>query len=199
VANLLAVAAATFVLVMIPGPNVALVVGNSLRYGMRMGAVTVLGTTLGVAIQLALVVLGMAAIIEVAADALIWIRWAGVAYLVWLGIRTWNEVADDLGKVSAAPALFWRGCLLAAVNPKTLLFNAAFLPQFMSTENGATGQLAVVAAVFLVVLMVGDMVWTLFSASARRLFEKHSAMRNRLTGGFFVTAGIGLALSRRNF
>ncbi len=196
-ANLFAVAAATFVLVMIPGPNVALVVANSLRYGMRMGAVTVLGTTFGVAIQLAFVVLGLAAIIEVAAGASIWIRWAGVAYLIWLGIRTWNEASHNLDKVEAAPALFWRGCMLAAVNPKTLLFNAAFLPQFILIENGAARQLAAVATVFLTVLLAGDMLWAFFAASAHRLFEKHLAMRNRITGGFLVAAGIGLALSRR--
>lgn len=196
-ANLFAVAAATFVLVMIPGPNVALVVANSLRYGMRLGAVTVLGTTLGVAIQLAFVVLGLAAIIEIAADALIWIRWAGVAYLIGLGIRKWNEAGENLDKVEAAPALFWRGCMLAAVNPKTLLFNAAFLPQFILIENGAAGQLAAVATVFLTVLLAGDMLWAFFAATAHRLFEKHLAMRSRITGGFLVAAGIGLALSRR--
>ena len=195
-ANLLALTVATAVLVIIPGPNVALIVANSLRYGVRIGAVTVLGTTLGVAVQLLLVVLGMAAIIELAADALTWIRWAGVAYLVWLGIRTWNEPADDLGKVVAAPAMFWRGCTVAAVNPKTLLFNAAFLPQFVASGGSAAGQLAIVAAVFLTVLLVGDMLWAMFAGGARGLLVTHAATRNRVTGGFLVAAGIGLALSR---
>jgi threonine/homoserine/homoserine lactone efflux protein len=111
--SLLALIVATAVLLMIPGPNVALIVANSLRYGFRTGVVTVLGTTAGVALQLAVVVVSMAAVIELAAETLAWIRWAGVAYLIVLGIRTWREPADDLTRIEPAPALFWRGCVLA--------------------------------------------------------------------------------------
>ena len=196
--NLIALTAATFVLVLFPGPNVALIVANSLSYGRRLGLVTVLGTTLGVALQLALVVFGMAAIIEMAANALVWIKWAGVIYLIWLGIRTWNEKAADLGNMHATPTVFWRACAIAAVNPKTLLFNAAFVPQFVPSGSGSAGQLALVAAVFLTVLCIGDTLWVLFASSARRLLGRVSLWRNRLTGGFLVAAGIGLALSRRN-
>jgi len=197
VVNLFALIAATMILVMIPGPNVALIVANSLRYGLRMGSITVLGTTFGVGLQLVAVVLGMAVIIELIAEALTWIRWVGVAYLIWLGIRIWNEPADDLSKIGAAPAMFWRGCLVAATNPKTLLFNAAFLPQFVGSGDSAVGQLALVASVFLTVLLAGDMLWALFAGSARRLLVRHSKIRNRFTGAFLVAAGIGLALSRR--
>ena len=195
--NLIALAAATLVLVMIPGPNVALIVANSIRYGIRMGSVTVFGTTVGVALQLAIVLLGMAAIIELAAGALTWIRWAGVAYLIWLGVSTWRERAEDLSKITAAPAVFWRACIVAAVNPKTLLFNAAFLPQFVPSGGNATMQLAVVSGVFLTVLLLGDMLWALSAGTARQLLEKHAAARNKITGGFLVAAAIGLALSRR--
>jgi len=198
VSNLIALAIATGILVMVPGPNVALIVANSIRYGSRMGAMTVLGTTAGVALQLLAVVLGLAAIVELAVDALIWVRWFGIAYLIYLGIRTWNEPADDLSNVTAAPAMFWRGCMIAAINPKTLLFNAAFLPQFIA-NGGVTGtQLAVVAIVFLAVLLVGDMLWALTAGSARQLLNRYSSARNRASGGFLVVAGVGLALSRRN-
>jgi len=147
---LVALVIATFILVIIPGPNVALIVANSLQYGFRMGLVTVVGTTAGVALQLLFVAAGMAIVVELAADALTWIRWAGVAYLIWLGIRTWRKPASDLRQVKAAPAMFLRGCLLAAANPKTLLFNAAFLPQFVG--DGSPGQFALVGSVFLGVL-----------------------------------------------
>lgn len=195
--NLLALTVATVVLVMIPGPNVALIVANSIRYGFRMGATTALGVTCGNAIQLVLVVLGMTAIIQFAAEALTWIRWAGVAYLVYLGIRTWNAPADDLGSVEAAPAVFWRAVLIAAINPKTLLFIAAFLPQFVVPGGGLAGHPAIVAAVFMAVLLAGDLVWALMAGSARGLMDRYSAARNRITGAFLVAAGVGLALSRR--
>jgi len=197
VANLLTLGIATAILVMIPGPNVALIVANSIRYGFGMGAMTVLGTTFGVALQLVAVVLGMAAFIELAAEALTWIRWAGVAYLVYLGIRTWNEPAEDLSKVAAAPVMFWRGSMIAVVNPKTLLFSAAFLPQFVVENGSASGQLAMVAIVFLAVLSLGDMIWASTASSSRRLLDRFAGARNRITGGFLVAAGVGLALARK--
>jgi threonine/homoserine/homoserine lactone efflux protein len=196
--NLIALSIATLILVMIPGPNAALIAANSVRYGQRMGAITVFGTTLGVAIQLVVVLLGMAAVIEVAADAMTWIRWAGVVYLVWLGMQTWREPVEDLSKVQAAPAVFWRASMLAAVNPKTLLFNAAFLPQFVAPGDNAAMQLTIVALVFLAVLLLGDMLWVVLAGSARRLLARQSTARNKMTGGLLIAAGIGLALSRRS-
>ncbi|MCH8943374.1 MAG: LysE family translocator [Proteobacteria bacterium] len=186
---------ATAVLVMIPGPNVALIVANSLRYGIRMGVMTVVGTTAGVAAQLALVVIGLAAVVEFAADTLVWIRWAGVVYLVWLGIRMWREPVAESQEVEAAPAMFCRGCLLAVLNPKILLFNAAFVPQFVG--DGSTAQFALVATVFVGVLFVGDVLWALFANSARQLLRRNALWRNRITGIFLAAAGIGLAFSRR--
>lgn len=186
---------ATAVLVMIPGPNVALIVANSLRYGIRMGVMTVVGTTAGVAAQLALVVIGLAAVVEFAADTLAWIRWAGVVYLVWLGFRMWREPVAESQEVEAAPAMFWRGCLFAVLNPKILLFNAAFVPQFVG--DGSTAQFALVATVFVGVLFVGDVLWALFANSARQLLRRNALWRNRITGIFLAAAGIGLAFSRR--
>lgn len=195
--SLLTLAAATAVLVLIPGPNVALIVANSLKFGFRTGVYTALGTTAGVALQLILVVLGLAAAISIAADALAWIRWAGVVYLIYLGLRTWREPAKDLGKIEAAPAKFWHGLLIAALNPKTLLFNAAFIPQFVGTAEASLVRLCLVAAVFLIVLLVGDVLWAAFANSARNVLGRYTNLRNRLTGLFLTAAGIGLALARR--
>ena len=186
---------ATSVLVLIPGPNVALIVANSLQSGFRMGVMTVLGTTVGVALQLALVVAGMATLLEFAADAFSWIRWAGVVYLLWLGIQTWRQPPADLATVTAAPRMFWRGCVLAVVNPKTLLFNAAFIPQFVN--EASPGQFALVSTVFLCMLFLGDVAWAFFASSARTLLLGFGSLRNRITGAFLVAAGVGLAVSRR--
>ena len=196
--SLIALAIATAVLVALPGPNVALIVANSLRSGLRAGAMTVLGTTLGVAMQLVLVVAGLAAIIELATDVLSWIKWAGVTYLVWLGVRTWRQPVTDLAGVEAQPVVFWRACLIAASNPKALLFNAAFLPQFLGIDASAV-QALLVGTVFLVVLLAGDMLWALFASAARPMLGRLSRLQNRLSGSLFIAAGVGLAISRRNF
>jgi threonine/homoserine/homoserine lactone efflux protein len=195
--SLLPLVMATAILVIIPGPNVALIVATSLRYGFRMGVHAVLGTTVGIGLQLALIVLGLAAIVEVAADALLWIKWAGVVYLVYLGIRTWREPAEDLDSAMAAPAMFGRGCATAVLNPKTLLFSAAFIPQFVGAADATAARLGLVAAVFLAVLFIGDVLWAACASSAGHFFARYARLRNRLTGAFLTAAGIGLALSRR--
>ena len=109
--------------------------------------------------------------------------------------------ADDLAQIKAqSPAgTFWRGLGLAVINPKTLLFNAAFLPQFVAGTNGAANELFMLATIFLSVIVVGDAMWAVFAASARNWLNKYGNLRNKVTGGFLFGAGIGLAFSRRNF
>lgn len=198
--NLLALIAATVVLLLIPGPNIAIIVAASLRDGLRFGLITALGTSAGLALQLLLVVAGMAAVIEMAASALTLIKWAGVAYLIYLGISTWRTAQADLDEIGrrSQAATFWRGLGLAVANPKTLLFNAAFLPQFVANEPGATGQLWLLATVYLLVIIVGDSMWALFAAKARKCLKKYEKIRNKLTGGLLLGAGLGLALTRQN-
>jgi threonine/homoserine/homoserine lactone efflux protein len=194
--SLVALALATAVLVAIPGPNVALTVATSLRHGFAAGALTVAGAVAGVGIQLLLVVVGLAALLEVAASALQWIKWLGVAYIVVLGILTWRQPATDLPVGRVRPLFFGHGLLIAVANPKTLLFNAAFLPQFVPA-NAAAAEPALAAAVMLAVILVGDLAWALFASRARTVFTRFDGLRNRLTGAFLVAAGIGLAVSRR--
>jgi homoserine/homoserine lactone efflux protein len=197
--NLIALVLATIILILIPGPNVALIVANSLKHGLRYGLITAAGTTAGIAFQLLLVIVGMAALIEMTAMALVWIRWLGVIYLVYLGIRTWNEPPADLGQITAQSraGTFWRAAFIAVINPKTLLFNAAFLPQFVSGTPQAANELVIVTAVFLVVIVLGDALWAVFAASARKWLGRYGSLRNRITGSFLISAGLGLALTRR--
>ncbi len=201
IGHAVALAAATLLLVAVPGPNVATIVATSIRHGARLGMVTVAGTTLGVALQLLLVVAGLATLVGVAADALAWIRWAGVAYLIVLGVRTWTSWADDLDAVEARAGrpsrLALRGAILAVVNPKTLIFNAAFLPQFVDPSGNPASQLALLAAVFVAVLAAGDCAWALAAGSARSALQKYGRLRNRITGGLLVASGVGLAAARR--
>jgi len=196
--SLLVLIGATAVLVAIPGPNAALIVGHSVRYGIRVGLVTVVGTTLGTGLQLLLVVLGLATLLEIVSSALIWLKWLGAAYLVYLGIRTWNRNSASLAGISVAATgrSLPDGAVLALANPKTLAFNAAFLPQFIATDANPGQELAIVAAVFLAVLIAGDLLWVVFAAGARRWLARAGRLRDRLAGGFLVGAGVGLALAQ---
>lgn len=199
IAAVLALVGATALLVAIPGPNVALIVANTIAYGFRFGAATVFGTTMGVALQLAVVVLGLATLLEFAASAFVWLKWAGVFYLVYLGIVSWRRGTEDLQNTTASRrplhVLFWQGLLLAVINPKTLLFNAAFLPQFVN-QHGGPNALLVPAVLYLGVILAGDLIWASTAHRARPMIMTLGRLRHRLTGCLFIGSGIGLALAR---
>lgn len=186
---------------MIPGPNVALIVANSVAHGARFGLLTVAGTSSAVVVQLSLTVLGASAVLNFLAASFDWLRWLGVIYLIWLGIAAWRAPAVDLARVGpqarSARLIFARGFLVGLTNPKTLLFYGAFLPQFITPGPTAADQLLLLAATFLVVAVVLDSVWALLAGRLRGLLMTHVRLRNRLTGGLLVGAGVGLALARR--
>ena len=92
--------------------------------------------------------------------------------------------------------LFRNALLIAVINPKTLVFDAAFLPQFVTAQAGLA-QLAAAAAVMLAVIFIGDLCWALFASRASSILSRYSAARNRVTGAFLLAAGLGLAFARR--
>jgi homoserine/homoserine lactone efflux protein len=197
----LAFVLACVVLIVIPGPNVALIVANSVAHGGRFGLLTVAGTSSAVVVHLTLTVLGASVVLNVLAASFDWLRWLGVAYLVWLGIGAWRAPAADLSRVGPQPRsarlIFARGFAVGLTNPKTLLFYGAFLPQFITPGPTASDQLLLLAVTFLGIAIVLDSVWALLADRLRALLVARVRLRNRLTGGLLVGAGLGLALARR--
>jgi threonine/homoserine/homoserine lactone efflux protein len=197
----LAFIAAVVILMAIPGPNVALIVANSVAHGTRFGLLTVAATSSAV-VHLSLTVIGATAILSVLAASFDWLRWAGVAYLVWLGIAAWRAPVDDLTKTKpqarSGRVIFARGLLVGLTNPKTLLFYGAFFPQFITPGPEAGRQLLLLAVTFLVVAIVCDSGWAILAGRLRALLVAHTRLRNRLTGGLLVGAGLGLAMARRS-
>jgi threonine/homoserine/homoserine lactone efflux protein len=193
--------AATAILMLIPGPNVALIVANSIAHGARFGLLTVAGTTAAMIVQLGVTALGMTALLGDLARAFEILRWIGVAYLLWLGFNAWRAPAFDLTKTVPQPrssrAIFLRGFLVSLTNPKTLLFYAAFFPQFLTPDAGFASQIALLAATFLAVALTVDSGWALLAARFRGLLAVKGRLRNRLTGGLLMGAGLGLALARK--
>src|ERR1700755_1407718 len=188
----LAFIAATVILMVIPGPNVALIVANSVAHGTRFGLLTVAATSSAVVVHLSLTVIGATAILSVLAASFDWLRWAGVAYLVWLGIAAWRAPVDDLAKtrpqVRSGRVIFARGLLVGLTNPKTLLFYGAFFPQFVTPGPEAGRQLLRLAVTFLVVAIVCDSGWAVLTGRLRALLVAQARLRNRITGGLLVSA-----------
>jgi threonine/homoserine/homoserine lactone efflux protein len=197
--TVLALAIATAILVAIPGPNVALIVARSVRDGFRAGAVASFGTTAGVALQLGLIASGVVSLVQLAAMALAIIKWLGVIYLFGLAIVTWRSPPGQVNLPVNAPVRgnFVQGLMIALLNPKTLLFNAAFLPQFIQSPDSSGSEMLLLCAVFLTVLQVGDLVWAAFANVASRWIRRHEKLRHRISAVFLAGAGLGLALSRK--
>jgi homoserine/homoserine lactone efflux protein len=192
---------AVTVLMLIPGPNVALIVANSVAHGARYGLVTVAGTSAAMVLQLAVAGLGMAGLLASLGGWFEWLRWIGVAYLIYLGLQQWRAPAVDLARTPAEPrsgsGIFLRGLLVSLTNPKTLLFYGAFFPQFVAAGRPVAGQVAVLAATFLALAVLLDSAWAVAAGRARKLIAGRGRLRNRLAGGLLIGAGLGLGLARR--
>ena len=193
--------AAAIVLILIPGPNLAVIVANTVSRGRRAGFATLAGTTAAMVPQLALTSLGMTALISGAAEAFAWLRWLGVAYLVYLAYRAFTAPDDDLGQVAPQRLplrrLALRGFLVSLSNPKTLFFFAAFFPQFVDPRAPAAPQLALLCATFLGLAATLDSGWVLLAARLAGILNTGGRWRQRLTGGALLGAGLGLALARK--
>ena len=196
---------ATAVLILMPGPIVTLVVANSLAYGARTGLATVAGSSSGNALLVAAGALGLTTMLALIADVFQWIRWAGVAYLIYLGIRHWQAVfrppaAATVRPMPSARGVFWQGVLVAITNPKTILFYAAFFPQFLDTTLPVAPQLALMSVAFVVIATAFDSAYAVLASRLRAFFAegRGARWRNGITGTLLIGTGLGLALARRN-
>ncbi len=192
--------AAVVVLMLIPGPNVALIVANSVAHGARYGLLTVAGTASAQLLQLVLVAVGLTEFISAMGFLLGWVRWLGVAYLLYLGWQQWRAPVADLTATPPQPrdasAMVGRAMLVSLSNPKTLFFYSAFLPQFIVAGRPVLAQMTLLSVTFVVLAVSIDSLWAVLAARARRLLARHARLRNRVSGGCLVGAALGLAAVR---
>lgn len=191
------------VLAIIPGPNIAFIVANSIAHGTRYGLTSVAGTSSAMVPQLTITVLGATTLLTFMASAFEWLRWLGVAYLIYLGIKHWlANSQDDLNfdaeeKTNSYSKVYWRGFLISASNPKTLLFFGAFLPQFVSPHGNIALQMSVLSITFITLITITDSCWAILAGKARPYILRFAKLRDRISGAFLITAGIGLAMAKK--
>lgn len=201
---LLAFVAACVLLALTPGPNMALMIASTLSSGLRAGLVTLAGTTTGLALLVTAAAAGMTSIMVFMSSWFDVVRWAGAIYLVYLGVRQLWRLRDagasidvDASSVSHGSRYF-QGVAVSLSNPKVILFLGAFLPQFVDVRQDPVGQLAVLAALFIVVLAAVDIATTFAVAKARTsLGPGRLRLLDGLSGGLLVLGGLALAAMRR--
>lgn len=199
--------AAAFVLIVIPGPSVLFSIGRALALGRKAGIVSVAGNTLGTLVLATAVALGIGALIAASEIAFMIIKFAGAAYLVFLGIQTIvrrkkASAATIDGQSQPLWRVFGQATLVGVTNPKTLAFFVAVLPQFASTTAAwpMPIQLELFAVIFCVIAFASDSVWALIAAGARRWFGTSPKRIEALTatgGAMMIALGGVLAFARR--
>lgn len=178
VSSLVAFAVASVVLIAIPGPSVLFVIGRSLALGWRGGVLTVLGNATGQLVQVIAVALGVGVVVAESVVLFSIVKFAGAAYLVFLGIRTILHRGHAARRPAPPPpsspwTLVRQGALVGATNPKSVVFFVAILPQFVDYPAGSIPfQLALLGAVFLLIALVSDSLWAIVAGWARVWFVR---------------------------
>ncbi|WP_022666164.1 LysE family translocator [Desulfospira joergensenii] len=198
----LAFVIATAIMIALPGPSVLLTLAHSISFGWKQALSTVAGETMGIAVQLIIAAIGLTSLLGLVAQAFEYLRWAGAAYLIYLGVRQWQSTGQTL-TVEASPVsrtnLFVQGLVITIPNPKSLIFIAAFLPQFIDAARPLALQFAFIVPTFLVITFGVTSVWALAAGKARNFFQSQQAVQSvsRTAGGLMIISGLGLALARR--
>lgn len=203
-----AFAALAFALIVIPGPSVMFVIGRAVALGRRAALLTVVGNAAGLYLQVLGVAIGLGAVVERSVAVFTAIKLFGSGYLVWLGIqairnRTHTSSTADI----PPPAQTYRsvmvdGFIVGIANPKSIVFFAAILPQFVDRNGAPAGlQMAVLGLVFVLIALVSDSAWGMAAGTARRWFARSPRRLGRLGaagGTIMIGLGLQLAITGRN-
>jgi homoserine/homoserine lactone efflux protein len=189
----------TLVLVVTPGPIVTLVIATGASQGVRAALATVAGTTLGNALLITAIAFGLSWVLQNAAVLFEVLRWAGAAYLIWLGIKAWRHAGAAAAPISKRGVNFSRSLTVALTNPKTIAFFTAFLPQFVDPKLPVATQLIVMCTVSVLLAALTDSGWAIASGLGRAWFMKpaRAKLLGRISGIVLIGGGVWLSLARR--
>ncbi len=198
---LIAYIIATALIVVVPGPNIMLVVNDSMNVGFKKGLLTILGIKAGTLFLVCLSMIGLTALLTWFSWLFFIIKWAGVCYLLYLGIMQIRSSFKPVSTVDLPQAgngkLFLKGFLVSATNPKGLLFAGAFFPQFLNTEAPPLPQMVILCVAFMVVSFLIEIVYAYAGNIAATLFqsERFRKISARISGTVLISFGLGLCFA----
>ena len=190
----------TVVLFLTPGPIVTLIIATAASHGTRAALLTVGGASAGTAVLLTAISFGLSWILKTSAEIFEVLRWAGAAYLIFLGIQAWRHAGAAAAAVAPGGHVHARrGFLVALTNPKTIAFFTAFLPQFIDPALPVGRQLLVMCVTSVLLGAVLDSGWAVAAGYGRAWFlkPKHNKLLGRISGLMLIGGGIWLSLTRR--
>ncbi|WP_395772889.1 LysE family translocator [Agrobacterium pusense] len=204
--TLLAFAIVAFIGIATPGPTVLLALANGSKFGVRRAMIGMAGAVLSDFVLIGAVALGLGALMAASEFWFGVVKWAGVCYLVYLGImllRSRGTLDGALGSAEAnraasARSIFLKSFLVAVTNPKGYLFFSAFLPQFIDVAAPQIQQYTVLALIFAGIDFIVMFAYALFGAQAVRILRKSGALwLDRICGSALLTLAASLAFYRR--
>jgi threonine/homoserine/homoserine lactone efflux protein len=202
----LAFVAASSILLAIPGPTILLVISYALGHGRKVASATVAGVALGDFTAMTASMLGLGALLATSAAIFTVLKWVGAAYLIWLGIKLWRTpiAAEATDGTMAVPAeqplrIFLHTYVVTALNPKSIVFFVAFLPQFLDLNRPLFNQMLIFETTFLVLATINAAAYALMASAARKTIRKPKvqAIVNRTGGSLLIGAGLLTAGLRR--
>jgi threonine/homoserine/homoserine lactone efflux protein len=193
---------ASILLLIVPGPSVLFIVARSMDQGRSAGLVSVAGIHCGTIVHVVAAALGTTAVLAASETAFDAIRYAGAAYLIYLGVRTLTgRVASGDGGPAEAPLprIFRQAVVVNVLNPKTALFIVAFLPQFVDPHRGsATVQVLVLGGTFIALGLVSDSSYALGAAriaTTLRAWPRFATVQHYASGSVYIGLGLAAALT----
>ncbi len=195
-------AGASLVMLVIPGPAVLFIVTRSLEHGRRSGLVSMLGVQAGGLVHVAFATVGLSALLASSATAFSIVKYAGAAYLIWLGLsrllRKGFEPEEQVPRPASYARLFRQGAIVNVLNPKTAIFFLAFLPQFADRSAGPVApQLLVLGFVFLTIAVISDGTYALLAGTLGDRLRRRPRVRQRIERGsglVYILLGTGAAV-----
>lgn len=200
-----AFALASLALLAIPGPTVLLVLSYALSQGRRVAVASALGVATGDLMAMTASLAGLGAAVAASATLFTALKWVGAAYLVWLGVRLWRSAGDATlepladARATTGRAIFGHTALVTALNPKSIAFFIAFVPQFVDPARPLGPQFSILVATFVGLAAVNVLLYALLAARMRDGLRRPATLRwiTRLGGGALVAMGAATALTRR--
>lgn len=191
----------SFGIIVIPGPNVLVIVSTSILHGKIRGLQTVAGTSLAMLIQLVIVGIGTSWFIAKLTTGLGYLKWFGVVYLLYLGVKHLLQAvrSEEKSVEVQATTTFARGFVTSLTNPKTLLFFSAYLPQFVSAPQHYALEVSILSATFLLMAILLDSCYAVFTVKLKSIVGDRfpDRFREGVSGILYMGAGAWLAASRR--
>ncbi len=196
---------ASILFIQVPGPSLLFTIGRALTVGRADALWSVVGNALGLVFQVLGVTLGLGALVAASAAAFTVLKLVGAVYVAWLGIQAIRHRGDaraallasgvQQGRTSAASSVR-TGLVVGATNPKTIVFFAAVLPQFVNESAPAAPQLLLLGGVFSVMAVASDSVWVLVASRARDWFARKPERLDRMgAAGGVMMIGLGATLA----